>query len=250
MGVIVTPNRGGRRLGIACRAVESGASFNPGVLGSALAFWIDASRTSSITKDGSNKVSQWNDLSGNARHLIQATAGKQPTYTVNSFGGLAGVKSDGVANNMSVSFTLTQPTHIFLIQKFTNASSGNEDVFDGTSANSMRSYRGFAAEQLHIVGNAGAADLSGLIPSGGQAAHLYEYQYNGASSKLLCDGTQLTSGNIPTSAAGGVNIFTFGDGASSPGAQTFGEMIVCTSIIAGNTLARLQRYLRTKWGTP
>ena len=55
------------------------------------ALWLDASDVASITKDGSNKVSQWSDKSGNAKHAVQATGANQPTYNATGFGGLPGI---------------------------------------------------------------------------------------------------------------------------------------------------------------
>lgn len=49
--------------------------------------WLDASDIASITMDGSNKVSQWSDKSGNAKHAVQATGANQPTYNATAFGG-------------------------------------------------------------------------------------------------------------------------------------------------------------------
>ena len=45
------------------------------------ALWLDADDATTITKDGGNLVSQWNDKSGNARHVTQATAAnRQPPF--------------------------------------------------------------------------------------------------------------------------------------------------------------------------
>lgn len=55
------------------------AAWTPAALGSALALWLDAADASTITLNGST-VSQWNDKSGNARHVSQATAANQPQY--------------------------------------------------------------------------------------------------------------------------------------------------------------------------
>lgn len=41
--------------------------------------WLDTT-LSSITKDGSNQVAQWNDISGNSRHAIQATNARKPIH--------------------------------------------------------------------------------------------------------------------------------------------------------------------------
>lgn len=49
--------------------------------------WYDASISSSITDAGSGHVSQWNDISGNLRHAVQATDGTRPitgARTINS----------------------------------------------------------------------------------------------------------------------------------------------------------------------
>lgn len=56
--------------------------------------WYDSSDASSITKDGSNLVSQWNDVSGNGKH-VTATTTARPTDTAN------GIDFDGTANFMA-----------------------------------------------------------------------------------------------------------------------------------------------------
>lgn len=43
--------------------------------------WLDTT-LSTITKDGSNQVSQWNDISGNGRHATQATTLRMPIHNV------------------------------------------------------------------------------------------------------------------------------------------------------------------------
>ncbi|PCJ57841.1 MAG: hypothetical protein COA65_08835 [Rhodospirillaceae bacterium] len=48
------------------------------------------------------KVSQWNDISGNANHAAQATATKQPAYAASGVNGLPSVDFDGVNDALSV----------------------------------------------------------------------------------------------------------------------------------------------------
>ena len=64
--------------------------------------WFDASDTSSITPSSitnGTKVSQWNDKSGNARHMSNATSASQPTYsTCNVAGTLPSVYFTGSAD--------------------------------------------------------------------------------------------------------------------------------------------------------
>lgn len=56
---------------------RGGASFSPLDLGSALELWLRA-QSSDITE--ATGVSQWSDISGNARHFVQATGSAQPTF--------------------------------------------------------------------------------------------------------------------------------------------------------------------------
>jgi hypothetical protein len=47
-------------------------------------------------KTDGNAISQWDDLSGNGRHLTQATGSKQPLYKTAIFGAAPAVRCDGV----------------------------------------------------------------------------------------------------------------------------------------------------------
>jgi hypothetical protein len=77
-------NRRGMRSGAAA-AVASASTFLE-IFGSDLLVWYDASDAASITHVA-GAVSQWNDKSGNADHLVQATGANQPTYSATGLGG-------------------------------------------------------------------------------------------------------------------------------------------------------------------
>ncbi len=59
-------------------------AWSPADLGADLIAWWDASNTGSLTLSGS-EVTQWNDLSGNARHVSQSIAGRYPVYSATAF---------------------------------------------------------------------------------------------------------------------------------------------------------------------
>ena len=61
-------------------------NWTPAALGSALALWLDAEDTSTITLNGSD-VSQWNDKSGNGNHVSNNTAATQPPYLATGWNG-------------------------------------------------------------------------------------------------------------------------------------------------------------------
>jgi hypothetical protein len=57
-------------------------SWTPAFLSPAL--WLDASSLGSLTINGSNQISQWNDLSGNARHVSQGALSLMPILSGSS----------------------------------------------------------------------------------------------------------------------------------------------------------------------
>jgi hypothetical protein len=60
----------------------SAQSYYPGGLGNSnLILWLNAKKTSSITKNGSNQVATWADLSGNGYNFTQATTASKPVYS-------------------------------------------------------------------------------------------------------------------------------------------------------------------------
>lgn len=73
-----------------------------------------------VTLDGSNKVSQWDDLSGNGAHMTQGTAGLRFGYTASNINGLPTVNMvDGTSNIMtaSINFPVTQPHTLMVFAK-------------------------------------------------------------------------------------------------------------------------------------
>ena len=49
--------------------------------------WLDATDSSTISKDGSNLVAEWQDKSGNNNHVSQGSASVKPAYTASGMSG-------------------------------------------------------------------------------------------------------------------------------------------------------------------
>jgi hypothetical protein len=82
-------------------------------------YW-DASNASSVTLS-SGKVSQLNDLSGNGRHMVQATGANQPTYSTAVKNGLNAMQFSG-SQWMEPSSTWSQTDlTFFMVVKFDSA---------------------------------------------------------------------------------------------------------------------------------
>lgn len=62
-------------------------------------FWVSAD--GNLTKDASNNVSEWLDMSGNINNVTQPAAASQPIWQPNSLNGHPAIKFDGVNDFMS-----------------------------------------------------------------------------------------------------------------------------------------------------
>lgn len=113
----------------ALRDILESTSFSPADL-SGLALWLDASDAGSLTLDGSNNVSQWNDKSGNARHVTQATTLNRPGFTPGD-----GVTFTGAAHQLTNATSLlwTGGNSMFVAFRCTETASyatvAGDDIF-------------------------------------------------------------------------------------------------------------------------
>jgi len=84
--------------------------------------WLDSSDLSTITIDGSNRVGQWNDKSGNNRNLIQSTNGNKPLLVSGE------ITFDGVDDFLQTSGNWFLPGnpefYVFFVYKKTTTTKG------------------------------------------------------------------------------------------------------------------------------
>jgi hypothetical protein len=80
---------------------SSSVAWQPTNLGSALVAAYDPTNATTITQSG-GVVSQMNDISGNGKHLVQATGANQPGYSATAFMGKPGLTFNGTTQYMSV----------------------------------------------------------------------------------------------------------------------------------------------------
>ena len=201
-------------------------------------YWQDSARTTGASSDG-DPVGAWDDASGNANHVLQATSGNRPTLQTAEINGVAAVQFGG-SHWLKVAFAgvVGQPTTIALVGK-TAASTTNEGkLFDGD-----------AARQL-LDESAGAWRLyAGNVVTGGTADddwHTFVARFNGASSSLRVDGAGVIAAD-----AGVINLdgLTVGaDPAGNTGLTGFvAELVVYDSALAGANLTDLEAYFAAKY---
>jgi hypothetical protein len=92
-----------------------------------------------ITKDISNRVSEWKDSSGNGRHVSQATGGKQPLYSDNYINGNPALYFDAsrIDTLVSSSYTHghnTEATVFIVVKQTVNPAVGGITMSKGAGA--------------------------------------------------------------------------------------------------------------------
>jgi len=163
-----------------CIRQADAQSYYPGGLGNSnLVVWLNASNSSSITKNGSNQVSEWSDLSGHGYDFTQSTNSNKPVYgattgpnsrpaltftsTSSQYLSLASlpssvVFSSGISTFAQVSFSASQTSWGWeRIFDFGNGQASNNLTFGRRGATANFYYEGFsgsAGDQTYTSTNA------------------------------------------------------------------------------------------------
>lgn len=181
-------------------------------------------------------VSQWDDQSGNGRHLKQGTDTNKPTVQADG-----SILFDGADNYLACdAFTLNQPTTVYVLGKQVTWTA-NDRFFDGNTANSMTLFQRTGSPNLAIfsgttLGNNGnlALDTYGVISS----------VFNGANSRLQINNGTPVSGDAGSSNAGGFYLGALATPANFGNVQ-IKEVLIFSVAHDATQRAAIVRYLST-----
>lgn len=228
--------------------LASPAVFNPLSIAWHAAFWAEDPVWSN-PGDG-NTVSQWDDASGNSRHANQATAGKRPIYraSVAALGARPAVEFDTTDDFLATAAwtALVQANTIMAVGIFP----GNVNTvgIDGiTSTN--RHFFGTETGTAKIRIFAGTSLVSSV--DGDNAGHYFRARYNGATSTLHRDGTQVASGTTGTSphTLTGITL-----GSAFDGVRPMGIKLAFLGVLdvdpTAEQIANFLAWTRRHYGTP
>jgi hypothetical protein len=188
-------------------------------------------------------VKRWEDQSGNARHLLQATIANQPLWIASAQNGRPAVRADGTNDYLRVAFTLAQPTDVYFAGRVQTVID-NKAVIDGASANGLNVRLGTGPDKMRTyAGNFGPT----TAPADLTVFHAYRFLYIGAASIASHDANADGTGDAGTSAGDGLTLCAYGNG-STPSTAEFGEVFVATAAVAAPTSPKA--YLKSRWATP
>lgn len=214
-----------------------------------LALWLDASDAGSITLDGSNNVSQWNDKSGNARNATQATPSNRPSYSSsNQINGINCPHFDATDDNLTTpSFTITQPCTYFIVARSLTSDTSSRTIIDGLT---QRQYIGLGSTSFVLF--AGTNIWTSFAKPAAGSSFMFTLIYDGASTLPRLNGVNGTVSSSPGtgSLTGGMRIGRFGASVNYGWDGQIAEIIAYQGALNLTQIAAIEAYLKNKWGTP
>lgn len=197
--------------------------------------WFVSSELSTVTKDGSDDVTQWNDLLGSGRDL--KTKAGTPHWSAD------GILFDGATEYMKCdAFTNNQPIQVHLVMKqvtWTNL----DRIFDGNTSASVMFRQSSTTPGVTI--NAGSSSVQNnflTVDTWG----IVRILFNGANSKIQINATAVTTGNYGANNAAGFTLGAGGTGGNPSNIQV--KEIVIRSANDGASEADIYNYLKAKYG--
>jgi hypothetical protein len=248
------------------------AAWTPAALGADLALWLDADDAGTITLNGST-VAQWNDKSGNNRHVSQAVATAQPTYLSVGFSGKPSLRTDGtdtltagttslgrnvggltaaIVGMHPVGATFNSNACDIIIY---SASVGPTRMYLGPNPSASTSNR-YAVAGRRLDGDAFASVSSStdsLANRGNPWIRIGQRAYTDGVVNHWTNGTQdITSfalqGAGNTSDTNSAQAIIFGGVSNAPANTQLSEIVVTHSTMTTDDRQKLEGYLAWKWG--
>jgi len=228
--------------------VLSAPSFIPPDISNLQAWW-DASDLSTITKDGSDLVSKWDDKTTNGNDLLQATGSNQPLWVDSVQNSKAIIRFDGEDNFMRLiafaSGDLSQPSTIFIVL---NQEIGfSKVVYDGALNAGIKrnAYFSDPSSYHNMFSGITMADTTPIGAGFEQITCLF----NGLSSTIRVDKIETKSGNANTQTLAGFTIGgNFFETPIEHGNHDIAELLIYNTNVSSDDRASIENYLATKWG--
>ena len=213
---------------------------------SGLKLHLDASDSTTITKDSSNLVSAWNDKSGEGNHISQATASKQPLWVANTQNGLPLIRFDGTDDQLNrstfVNGAISQGFYMFVVMKPTVGAASNPYNFDGGA--SARGWCYTDSSDVVRYGSATEQIIDSNLPS---TPVMYTFFVNGSSSNVRKNSVSTVSATLGSTSSNGLWLACRHNDTSF-GSPDHAEFLFYDNDIGTTNRDAVEAYLKKKWG--
>lgn len=221
-------------IGVGVGSRERSSGFSPRLLGSVVQVWVEASLGFA--------PAQWDDLSGNARHLTQATSGRRPALATMDQGVGVCVAFDGIDDQISVGvLSIAQPYWILLAHRYTSQSGSRYFLCGGDYL-----HPGWVAGGYAFNVDCATPQSAGTMPT--DAWHIVDVLHNGGSSVACVNGVAGSTFDPGSNACTGLG---FGDAIGSTGFASLQKVygaIVISGAPSAATKAAVRQYFAGKIG--
>ena len=237
---------------------------------SGAALWLDASQQSTLFTDAGTtavttsgqSIYQWNDLSGNNRHAVQATSGNRPTWVPPASGqnGLGVANFNGSSSFFDTSMSLNgiSSFSVFLVAK--SATSGGwqsalrqQSGYQGYFVMPWTSNGGAVSPRIILSYDGGTTTTNTLALTNGVFNLISFIRTSGTSNVANVNGS-LSSTRSANSASLSESVNLSIGRYPQPVAEYFSgsiaEIVIFNRALSVSETASVESYLKTKWGTP
>ncbi|MFM6265549.1 MAG: hypothetical protein ACKPFA_03415 [Dolichospermum sp.] len=212
------------------------------------ALWLDAADSSTVTLNGGN-VSQWNDKSGNGRHVSQSTAANQPTYTASGLNRKPVLTFDGI-NDFLVSNAGTYGPNISMFAVARQDGGSSYQRLLNVRIDQFAFFGSFNANFATFFGNNSWNDINANTPSIAVTSARVLGVVNPTSGPVATPYVDGIAQNTKTGTMGISNGVDIGAIQSPNTHFWFGivaEIIVINSAVTTTVRQLIEGYLAWKW---
>jgi len=218
-----------------------------------LQLWLDASKLDGLAD--TDPVSSWTDMSGNAKHAVQALGARQPLYRTGILNGRPGILYDGSNDCLQTPEITLGHFTFFCVFKLTGSAG---IVYEGASAAAVGHYlygtTGNTIRAWSAAGTSGkdlsvgwavdnVARLTSHVSAGTHASHVL---YINGAAQTLSD--SVTGDPGAATQADGLNVGARDDGASLASAGYIFELVVYDRALTDVERVQVENYLGRKYG--
>ena len=224
--------------------------FDPRSIGGCQ-LWLDAADSSSLVLSGTD-VTQWNDKSGNARHVTQVTTGLRPTYSsVSNAIVFDGTRYLDIPNALAA---ITPTYTIFVVEK---RASDQARFFVGGRVGSggVALILGYNSSTISHHTTAAVSDMQVTIPSylgASEPVRVTRFAYTGSTRSTFINGGQFSNSQSFSSTLTTWNNANVGAGFNTVSGNWYignvYEILFYNATLTSQQNQQIEGYLAHKWG--